>query len=472
MTRRFGPRSLRASLTMWYVGAIVVVLTAYVLVVFGFVSRNLSNALDDRLRDDFQWALAMADIQPDGTLKWFDDEGSETGNSPWLTVWSHGNVIFRTAVAERNPVPAAEGVDADQRIAAVKMEHTTVRVLKGRTNIYGREVVVQVVRSEASMRRQLRELVLLLLLGLPLGVAVAGVGGYVMARRALAPIERMADHARTISAERLSDRLPVDIPNDELGRLASVFNSTLGRLEASFEHMRRFATDVSHELRTPLTAMRSVGEVALRDRRDPHAYRAVIVSMLEEVDRLGTLVDRLLTFARGSMGRAAVCRETIDLHGLAEEVAAQLGVLAEEKEQSVTMHAQGTPLAIGDPIGVRQAVMNLVDNAIKYTPAGGQIAIRVWDTTTSAVLEVSDNGPGIPTEARQRIFDRFYRADSAGSVGSVGGFGLGLSIAKWSVEASGGQLRLESPDHAGSTFRVTLPLASSARMSHGRRRTA
>jgi heavy metal sensor kinase len=293
----------------------------------------------------------------------------------------------------------------------------------------------------------------------------------VLARRALAPIEKMADHARAISADRLSDRLPADNPDDELGRLAGVFNNTLGRLEASFEHMRRFAADVSHELRTPLTAMRSVGEVALREPRDAHAYRAVILSMLEEVDRLGTLVDRLLTFARGAMGRSTVRREPVDLGSLAEEVSSQLGVLAEEKQQVLSLHVQGAPQAVGDRIGVRQAVMNLVDNAIKYTPAGREIHVRVWASPSTAVLEVSDTGPGISAEAQLRIFDRFYRAGSQ-SLSDVGGFGLGLSIAKWSVEASGGQLSVESVEGVGSTFRITLPLAPAVGVSTSRRRSA
>ncbi|MQA31363.1 MAG: HAMP domain-containing protein [Luteitalea sp.] len=340
------------------------------------------------------------------------------------------------------------------------MEGTTVRVLKGQATIYGRHVVIGVARSEALMRQQLNELVALMLLGLPLGVAAAGAGGYLLARRALAPIERMASQARTITAERLSDRLPVDNPNDELGGLASVFNSTLGRLESSFDHMRRFTANVSHELRTPLTAMRSVGEVALRERRDRPAYRAVIGSMLEEVERLGALVDRLLALSRAAIGPTKLSREAIDLRALAEELTAQLGVLAEEKQQTLTIDAHGSGRAVGDRIALRQSLMNLLDNAIKYTPNGGEIGIRVWETSTTAALEVHDTGPGIDAEARPRIFDRFYRAGSVDRGGEADGFGLGLSIAKWGVEASGGTLALDPTHGPGTTFRMTLPRAA------------
>src|SRR5262249_9366571 len=163
-----------------------------------------------------------------------------------------------------------------------------------------------------------------LLLGLPLGVAAAGLGGYSLARRALAPVDNMAERARLITAERLKERLPVDNPEDELGRLATVFNETLTRLEPSFEQMRRFTAHASHELRTPLTAMRSVGEVGLRGKRDEPAYREIIGSMLEEVDRLSHLVDRLLTMSRADTGVAALSTETVNLCELAEEVASQL----------------------------------------------------------------------------------------------------------------------------------------------------
>jgi heavy metal sensor kinase len=471
MMTSFRRRNLRVSLTMWYVGAIIVVLSSYAFAVYAFVSRNASNALDDRLRDDFQWAAAMADQQADGTLKWFDGDGISEENSPWLTVWSDGRIVFRSAVAERNPLPETDALInlADQRIIAVPMATSVVRVLKGRTTIYGRTVVLEVVRSEASMRRQLRELALLLLLGLPLGVAVAGVGGYLLARRALAPIERMAAYARAITAERLSERLPVNNPDDELGRLATVFNTTLGRLESSFTHMRRFAADVSHQLRTPLTAIRAVGEVALRERRDARTYRGVISSMLEEIDRLGHVVNQLLTMSRSEMGQSRMSREPIDLHDLADDVVTQLSVLAEEKQQSLTADSQGSPWGFADRLAVRQSLMNLVDNAIKYTPSGGQIRLRVWESPTSAVIEVCDNGPGIAPDAQRRIFDRFERAGGAAEPGDVGGFGLGLSIAKWAVEANGGQLRLEQTQGGGSTFRISLALAASATLEIHRR---
>jgi heavy metal sensor kinase len=330
------------------------------------------------------------------------------------------------------------------------------RLLSGRSRLDGRPVVIQVARSESAMWLEFRELMLFLALGLPLAVVVAGLGGYFMARHALAPVERMAERARSITADRLSERLPVDNPHDELGRLASVFNDTLGRLESSFGRMQRFTSDVSHELRTPLTAIRSVGEVGLRERRDERAYREIIGSMLEEVDRLVCLVSRILTLSRVDNGQAKLSVDTIDLEELASDIAAQLGVLAEEKDQTIEIGHIGRPQGAADRVLLRQALTNLVENAIKYTPEGGRIDIRISGTGSEAIVDVSDTGPGIDASRQPHIFERFYRAASADA---APGTGLGLSIARWAVEACGGQLQLHQAG-GGCTFRITLPAAA------------
>ena len=279
----------------------------------------------------------------------------------------------------------------------------------------------------------------MLVLGLPLSVAAAGLGGYWLARGALAPVDRMAERARAITADRLGERLPVDNPTDKLGRLASVFNATLGRLESSFVQMRRFASDVSHELRTPLTAICSVGEVGLREPRDEAGYRAVIGSMLEDANRLGSLVERLLALSRADTGEVKLTTELIDLGELAETVTTDLGVLAKENQQSLGVERVGAPRCVGDHLVLRQALINLVGNAIKYTPKTGRIRVRVSERPSGSTLEVSHTGPGIQAERRHWIFDRFYRGAHDRS-GESSGAGLGLAIAKWAVEAHLGEL--------------------------------
>jgi heavy metal sensor kinase len=462
------PSSMRVRLTFWYVGAMVVVLAVYAVGVFAFVHGSASHVLDERLRDDFQWAAEMLDLLPDGSIKWPDTpvgQDLEGETSPWLQVWSPtGRLLYRTARAQGNPVPQSIelAAQASGRIVSVPAVHPPVRVLSATSVVGGKPFVIQVARSEAAMQQELHQLLLVLLLGLPLGVVAAGLGGYSLARRALAPVDRMAERARLITAERLRERLPVENPHDELGRLAAVFNETLTRLESSFEQMRRFTADASHELRTPLTAIRSVGEVGLRARRDEFAYREIIGSMLEEADRLANLVDRLLILSRADTGQAKLSVDTIDICELAEEVAAQLDVLAEEKQQSITVEHVGAPRWVGDRLVLRQALLNLVDNAIKYSPIGGRIAIHIEQSSTGLILDVRDTGPGIPGELQARIFDRFYRIDKARSREN-GGTGLGLSIAKWAVEVHGGRLTLENTGGIGSTFRIMLPQTSSTR---------
>jgi heavy metal sensor kinase len=455
---RFKPRSVRVRLTLWHIGVILVVLAVYAGAVYSFVRNNSSRLLDQGLHDDFDWASDMLAQRPDGMIAPYDETGE--GDSPWLQVWSlDGKLLYDTPEARRKPVPnganLAVAAKDEDRIVTIPEVNPPFRVMSGGARIGGRPVLIQVARSEGPVAQNLRQLIYILFLGLPGAMAIAGLGGYVLARRALAPIDRMAERARSINAERLNDRLPVDNPDDELGRLAIVFNDTLTRLESSFEQMRRFTADASHELRTPLTAIRSVGEVGLRGRRDETAYREIIGSMLEEVDRLALLVDRLLMLSRADTDKPNLSIDVVDIPKLADEVAEQLSVLTEEKNQSLNVHCASVSRWVGDRLVLRQAMLNLVDNAIKYTPAGGRIDVRIAQTQEGITIDVIDSGPGIPPELRSRIFDRFYRVDKARSREN-GGTGLGLAISKWAVEVNRGRLTLE-PTDAGSCFRITLP---------------
>ena len=448
-------RRLRVNLTLWYVAAMVAVLAVYAVVVLAFVTRSASHALDSRLRGDYLWAAEMWDQRPDGTLTWFEANDSQDEDHPWLQVWdTAGNLLFRTAVAARHPLPGVAELAGRPATGIVSLATVDppYRVLSQAVTVGGRGVVIQVAKSEATMRADLLELTLYLVFGLPLGVGIAGVGGYRLARRALRPVDLMAERARSITAARLSARLPVDEPNDELGRLATVFNDTLEQLELAFGQLRRFTGDVSHELRTPLAAIRTVGEVGLRQPRDAAAYRTVIESMLEEADRLTSLIDRLLLLSRAESGQMPIARHVIDLRALADEVVSQLSVLAEEKGQRLRVHHDGAVMVNADRLTLRQAVTNLVDNAVKFSPERADIDVRVSQAADRAVLEVHDAGVGIDAGRRAMIFDRFYRA--AGD--SVAGTGLGLSIARWAVEANGGHIAYEPRAGGGSTFRITL----------------
>src|SRR5437870_7841300 len=281
MTTWWRHRSIRVRLTLWYAAVLSAVLALYAGGVFAFLRHSLSEDLDGGLRDDREVAEQMLERTPAGGVGWRaePDDDDEAVADRWLEVRSpEGTLLYARP----------SGVPAD----------VPVRRLSGPYTVDGLPVVIQVARSVEPIRRELGELLMIMGAGLPLAVAIAGMGGYFLARRGLAGVSRMAERARTITAERLGERLPVENPGDELGQLAAVFNDAFARLERSFEQLRRFTADASHELRTPLTAMRSVGEVGLREHRDAAAYREIIGSMLEETDQLGRLVGGLLTLSR------------------------------------------------------------------------------------------------------------------------------------------------------------------------------
>ncbi len=463
MKRYWHLHSIRGRLTLWYTLTLTVVLVLYAGGVFLFLRYNLFAELDRQLHEDFEVAEQILERMGEGGVQRHTDSHHEENeypdNNQWLEVWSpEGKLLYRSPSSreeELGPISAFErqGHFVSRSIKLPPSIH--VRLLSGSYLINRLPVVIRVARSEEPLRQELKKFLLVLVLGLPLAIGIAGLGGYTLARHALEPVSRMTEQARKITAERLRERLPVENPEDELGHLARVFNETFARLERSFEQMRRFTADASHELRTPLTAIRSVGEVGLREPRDAKAYREVIGSMLEEVDRLSRLVDSLLTLSRADAGHVKVTPEHINLIELAQEVVNQLGVLAEEKHQTLLVEAKEPVYVKVDRLILRQAIVNLIDNAIKYSPEGTCIRIVVQKRPEGSILEVIDKGPGIAAEHRERIFDRFYRIDKARSR-EQGGTGLGLSMARWAVEVHGGRIELESEEGKGSTFRIML----------------
>jgi signal transduction histidine kinase len=237
-----------------------------------------------------------------------------------------------------------------------------------------------------------------------------------------------------------------------------VFNDTFARLEASFERLQRFTADASHELRTPLTAIRSVGEVGLREARTPHAYQEIIGSMLEETDRLARVVDTLLTLSRWESGRTQVRAETVDLRVLAQDVASQLSALAEDRSITIDVQATVPLLVTTDPVMTRQAVTNVLDNAIKFTPEGGRITIGFRSAAHEQLLVIDDEGPGIPPAQRQRVLERFYRVPGTGD--GTSGSGLGLAIVQQAMVANGGRVLVEESEAGGTRVVLALPSAT------------
>jgi heavy metal sensor kinase len=457
-------RSLRLRLTLWYALTSTVILLALGAVLLLVVHRRLASQLDRRLRDDFETVEArVVRDEGEGDLYWpgyGHEEGEEEAGrqaGPWFEIWSPAGALQLREGPSINGKPVSTVRPREGSLTAFSAElerHLHVRVLEGPARIAGEPALLRVFRPEAELRRALAEIAAVLAFGLPAAVALSAAGGYLIARRSLAPVAQMVARARQITAESLGGRLPVPNPHDELGQLASVFNATLGRLENSFTELRRFTADASHELRTPLTALRAVGEAAL-GAGDAKTLREALASMLEETRRLSDLVDALLLLARADAGGVVPCVEPVELASLVGEVRETLLVLAEEKRQRIDLTAP--PLALrADRELLRLALMNLVHNAIRYSPEGGAIGLRVGRRASNAVVEVIDQGPGIAAEHQQKVFERFYRVDKARARAS-GGAGLGLAIARWAVERQGGRIELESQPGQGSLFRLVLP---------------
>ena len=303
----------------------------------------------------------------------------------------------------------------------------------------------------------LRGLLLTFAVGLPLVVTVSIAGGYVLMKRALKPVGEITRTAEQISSRNLSERLPAARTGDELEALSTALNRMIARIDHSFRHMNRFTADASHELRTPLTVLRGELEAVAQRQDIPSDAREIIESALEESERLSKIVESLLAISRLDAGEALMSRERFDLAELVTDTVEQMRLLAEDKRITLSCVVKEGVQVEGDQGRLKQVVVNLADNAIKYTNEGGNIDIRVAAVDGKALLEVSDNGVSIPPEALPHVFERFYRVDKARSR-QMGGAGLGLSIVKSICEAHGGRIDVESTEGKGSRFTVELPL--------------
>jgi heavy metal sensor kinase len=293
---------------------------------------------------------------------------------------------------------------------------------------------------------------------LPLAIFIIAGGGYLLVRRALTPVEQITRAAERITQHNLSERLPVSNSGDELERLSISLNRMITRLDDAFQNSKRFVADASHDLRTPLTILRGELENFAEDPRLDEEMRERAASLLEEVVHLGKIVEQLFTLSRLDAGEAQTEWTRFDLAELAKTTTEQLHLLAEDKGVSLSCNVS-QPLPVkGNHVRLKQVIVNLLDNAIKYTPKKGAIQLRVLAVNGHAVLEVEDNGIGIPADALPHVFERFYRVDQARSADSESA-GLGLSIVKAICTAHGAEVEAQSTVGCGSCFRVRLPLS-------------
>lgn len=321
----------------------------------------------------------------------------------------------------------------------------------------GRAYLLQVGTSLRQMDEALDRYRALLAWGALPGLLGAAAVSWWLSRLALAPLRAMAAAARAIDVNALHERLPARGAGDELDTLAASFNAALDRLETAVADMRQFSASLAHELKTPLTAMRGEAELALRGPAPEGGCQAAFASQIEEIDRLTRLIDQILTLARAESGQIPLVPARVDAAALASSVVEQIDPVAQARGIDLRVEDSGAALVSGDPEWLRRLLINLLDNALKFTSAGGRVRVRTRRAAGNVAIEVSDTGVGMTAEVASRAFDRFYRGESR--LPGAGGAGLGLSLARWIADRHGGTIAVASRPGEGSTFTVTLPAA-------------
>ena len=454
--------SIRSRLTFWYVGLLAVVLIAVGAFVVLRLRADLTADVD---RTATSGGAQMAGgYAHEGDQEFLDLSGTVLGpgasasqvlDTSGRVLLSYGGGVARRPTLPLSSVRNVLGGSPLHESRDLGPRREPYRLYAQAVTRQGQRRVVVVVNSLAEVDRSVHRLVVLLLTGIAAALLLIAIGGWWLARKALGPVARITDQANRIGIDRLEERIPLPRVSDEIGQLAATLNAMLDRLDRGVKEQHRLIADASHELRTPLAVMRSELDVALLEGELPTRARDVLASAREEVDRMTGIVENLLTLARVDEGKLELLRRETDLGELATEVACSLGVMSESRGVRVVLDTVPASL-MGDRERLRQVVSNLVHNAIKHSPAGGEVRVRVWQDNENVGLEVSDAGPGIPEAARPHVFDRFYRVDASRSRAG-GGSGLGLAIAREIVEAHGGRIWVQCPTGGGTSFFFTVP---------------
>jgi heavy metal sensor kinase len=459
--------SLRWRLTGWYVLLLSGVLLLFSIGTYFAVYKLLLSNFDDLLSSQANLIVQTIDFTDRGLRLQNDSLRVGRADDEHLTriYREDGRLLFDDNPKAQAPELAEavnEALAGNKEIMQVHGREDELRVLTFPITHEHRVVgALQVGLALEDLQDTMWALARALLFMAPVMLLLASGGGLFLANRALAPIDRITRTAQRISAEDLSGRLNLRGPEDEVGRLARTFDAMLARLQSAFEQQRRFTADASHELRTPLTAMIGQIDVAIERPRDSESYRTTLLGVREQASRLARLSDDLLFLARADIQPAPAGAELIDLSSLLPAIVAQVEPLAAAKQQVVALD-RTTPLVVrGNEDDLIRLFLNLLDNAIRYTPQGGQITVGSTRDNASLAISVADTGPGVAPEHLPRLFDRFFRGDR-GRNRAQGGSGLGLAIAQSIARSHGGQLVVHSAVGHGSTFTAILPCAETS----------
>ncbi|HKG58680.1 MAG TPA: heavy metal sensor histidine kinase [Pyrinomonadaceae bacterium] len=456
--------SVRIRLTLWYAGVLALSLIAFALVIYYAAGNSFHERQDESLRSTAQ-TVASAYLE-----ELAETHTSSKAGEVVLAEITFPNRYVQLTDNTGNPIAASANL-AGSTIAIPSLVLADARARGfSHASVNGLRVTVVPLSSDQTLgfaavaeplsviEDGLRELRRDLYAGVLLVLLLASAGGYFLARKSLAPVASMNSQTQRISAENLAARLDVTNPRDELGRLATTINDLLARLENAFNEQQRFIADASHELRTPLAVLRGETEVALGKTRTVAEYQESLSLIQDEAERLSRIVEDLFILARQPINtRAALNKECVSLNDAVRDCARAAQVLAFRKGVRLRLEKDSPSIDLnGDEDLLKRMLLNLLDNAVKYTPAGGEILLALARQNGNAEIVVRDTGIGIPAEAQPHVFDRFYRVDKA-RARTMGGAGLGLSIAQWIVEVHGGSINLVSTPGHGSTFTIVLP---------------
>jgi len=471
--------NIRLRLTLWYTVILSLILLLFSLVIYFGLERSLIATIDNHLQREA--AAVMNNLRFELRHSSDDDDDEEEADHDkqrgqlelnyqpeegvlWRVTDAHGKSLLdhsnfdkftfesRAITSRRPEFEYAQLADK----TPIRL-YTVPFIIKEQG-----ETIIQVAEDYAYIQQVQNQLFFLLALTIPLTLAIASIGGWFLASNALAPIDQITLAAQAISANDLHQRLNLKLPNDEVGRLATTFDTMLARLDESFNRQKRFIADASHEMRTPLTILKGDVEVALMRPRSVADYQETLVMVDQTVDRLTALVEELLLLARAENNQVPLQLEQINLSELLAEVISSLELAAQRKQIKVISQLPPEVELMADYGKLSRLFINLLENALKYSSARSQVTIQATLEHGQAKVEVSDNGQGIAPEHLVHLFERFYRVDKARSRQttpdeSSSGSGLGLSIAEWIVTVHGGRITVQSEVGHGTTFTVWLP---------------
>lgn len=472
--------SVRVRLTLWYTGLLALFLVLLSLITYFIFWRSTLQRTDINLAELSEAFLStvqaeMLDSHGPEAVKLATQEAiveHRFRDHVFAVLDPKGGLLTSSQDLPNEVVPAgllsseafqkllSDSGNAQRLFENVKSGRSGYRGFVRKFPLRGQTYTLVILQSLHAQNEMLEEVRATFAWVIPIAIILASLGGYFLARKSLAPVMAMSSQAGRIGAENLHERLPIQNAKDELGRLAASFNELLERVDQSFERQRRFMSDASHELRTPAAILRGESEVALsRTERSAEEYRESLAVLHAEAQRLTQIVEDLFTLTRADAGQYPLSPKDFYLDELVADCTHAARSLALAKQITLTCEVPEELPIRGDEALLRRMILNLLDNAIKYTPAGGRVNVSCERSGDEYALNVTDSGSGIPEELHQRVFERFFRADKARtrSEKDGGGAGLGLSIARWIAEAHHGRLVLARSDSSGSTFTALLP---------------